>query len=103
MHITYNRLYPDQECRHQARHTLAAGRAAGAYPETVSINLWGLDAIKTKVSGGLLLCKLPWPLAPGCRDSAACSNLAMLFVYCAMPKPAPSQQHQGPATWSFQG
>ncbi len=35
---------------------------AGAYPETVAINLWGLDAIKTKVRCGVASAKgRLWP------------------------------------------
>lgn len=40
-----------------AQAVIDAHRAAngGAYPETVAINLWGLDAIKTKVGGTSML------------------------------------------------
>lgn len=41
-----------------AQAVIDAHRAAngGAYPETVAINLWGLDAIKTKVCVESYLC-----------------------------------------------
>lgn len=48
-----------------AQAVLDSHRAAngGAYPETVAINLWGLDAIKTKVGGAV-------PFDLGCSGSS---------------------------------
>lgn len=43
---SYSHQHCSMPCDISSQHRAANG---GAYPETVAINLWGLDAIKTKV------------------------------------------------------
>lgn len=47
-------------------------RNEGALPETVAVNLWGLDAIKTKVGGCWFVALAAGMLPRCCREFSGC-------------------------------